>query len=101
MELTRDRNPNYAISKTHFPRFEYKKVNITPGPQTYEKDKQIDKNVLLKTKLGSFTKGPRLDYFTNKAKRNFSPGPGAHKLVEAAKDSKLSKKPPTISTKRH
>ena len=54
-----------------------------------------------KTKLGSFTKDARYDYFTKKAKRNFSPGPGAYKLVEAAKDSKLSMKPTTIATKRH
>ena len=39
LELTRDRNPNYAISKTHFPRFEYKKMNPSPGPQSYDKDK--------------------------------------------------------------
>ena len=104
MELTRDKNPNYAISKTHFPRFEYKKGKVNPsapGPQSYEKDKAVDKNCREKTKLGTFTKGARYDYFTKHAKRNISPGPGTHKLVEIAKDSKLSSKLSTIATKRH
>lgn len=101
MEKLRDRDPIYGISKTHFPRFEIKHTKKpTPGPQSYDKETTIDK-LKEKTKLGSFTKEARPDYFTNRAKSNFSPGPGAYKLVEAAKDRRISTKLSTMASKRH
>lgn len=100
LDSIRDRDRTCNISKAHFPRFDAKPQRPTPGPASYEKHTTIDK---LKgpTKLGSFTKEARPDYFTKKAKRNFSPGPGAYKLVEAAKDAHVSTKLSTIASKRH
>ena len=100
LDTIRDKDPSYNITKSHFPRFDVKLKRPTPGPQSYEKHTTIDK-LKGRTKLGSFSKEARPDYFTNKAKRNFSPGPGAYKLVEAAKDSRLSSKLATIASKRH
>lgn len=71
-----------------------------PGPVSYNKHIAID-NLKSKTKLGSFYKANHPSYFTEKVTRSFSPGPGAYKNVESAKDHSISPKLSTIRSKRH
>jgi len=94
-----NRTLDAKIPKTHLPRFKPIVKNTDPSPATYKIEEAVTKTQWVSTKYTvGHDKTPR-NYFDESAKKNKSPGPGTHPLIEQAFD-KICKSP-RVCKKRH